>query len=54
MEIFWYGIVTWMLAMYVVLDGYDFGVGVLYPFVARTETERRIVLASIGPVWKGN
>ena len=54
MEIFWYGIVTWMLAMYVVLDGYDFGVGVLYPFVARTETERRMVLASIGPVWKGN
>jgi len=54
MELFWYGIVTWMLAMYVILDGYDFGVGVLYPFVARTETERRMVLASIGPVWKGN
>ena len=43
-----------MLAIYVVLDGFDFGVGILYLFVARTETERRMVLASIGPVWKGN
>lgn len=54
METFWYATVTWMLAMYVVLDGYDFGVGVLYPFVTRTEAERRMVLASIGPLWKGN
>ena len=54
METLWYAIVTVMLAMYVVLDGFDLGVGVLYPFVTRTETERRAVLASIGPVWKGN
>ncbi len=54
METFWYVIITMMLAMYVVLDGFDFGIGVLYPFIARTETERRTVLASIGPVWKGN
>ena len=54
METFWYVIVTMMLAIYVVLDGFDFGVGVLYPFIARTETERRTILASIGPVWKGN
>ena len=54
METFWFAIVTLMLAMYVVLDGFDFGVGILYLFVTRTETERRMVLASIGPVWKGN
>lgn len=54
METIWYAIVTLMLAMYVVLDGFDFGVGVLYLFVTRTETERCTVLASIGPVWKGN
>ena len=54
METLWFAIVTMMLAMYVVLDGFDFGVGILYPFVTRTETERRMVLASIGPVWKGN
>jgi len=54
METFWYAIVTMMLAMYIVLDGFDFGVGILYPFIAKTEIERRTVLASIGPVWKGN
>ncbi|MDE3039355.1 MAG: cytochrome d ubiquinol oxidase subunit II [Nitrospirota bacterium] len=54
METFWYAIVTLMLTMYVVLDGFDFGVGILYPFVTRTETERCTVLDSIGPVWKGN
>lgn len=54
METFWYGAVTFMLAVYVVLDGYDFGVGMLYPFVVRTEEERRTVLAAIGPVWSGN
>lgn len=54
METFWYAIVTMMLAMYVVLDGFDFGVGILYPFITKTEIERRTVLASIGPVWKGN
>ena len=46
--------VTVMLAIYVVLDGFDFGVGILYPFVARTEQERRMALASIGPMFNGN
>ena len=54
METFWFVIVTLMLAVYVVLDGFDFGVGIVYPFAARTETERRAALASIGPVWNGN
>ncbi len=54
METFWYGAVTLMLAVYVVLDGYDFGVGMVYPFVARTDEERRMALTAIGPVWSGN
>lgn len=54
METFWYGAVTMMLAVYVVLDGFDFGVGMIYPFVARTDNDRRRVLGSIGPVWNGN
>jgi len=54
METVWFVIVTLMLAVYVVLDGFDFGVGMVYPFVARTEAERRTALASIGPVWNGN
>jgi len=43
-----------MIALYVVLDGFDLGAGVIHLFVARTEAERRTVLASIGPVWDGN
>ena len=36
------------------LDGFDLGAGVLYPFIARGEDERSVVRASIGPVWDGN
>ncbi|MCI0428791.1 MAG: cytochrome d ubiquinol oxidase subunit II [Nitrospiraceae bacterium] len=54
METFWYCAVTLMLAIYAVLDGFDFGLGIVYPFVARTEADRRTALAAIGPVWNGN
>ena len=54
METFWYVAVTVMLAVFVVLDGFDFGVGIIYLFVARTEQERRMALASIGPMFNGN
>jgi cytochrome d ubiquinol oxidase subunit II len=54
MEAVWFAIVSGMLAVYVVLDGFDFGAGILHRFVARTDEERRMVLAAIGPVWDGN
>jgi cytochrome d ubiquinol oxidase subunit II len=54
MPTFWFAIVSVMLAIYVVLDGYDFGVGVIHKFVARTDAERRTVIAAIGPYWDGN
>jgi len=54
MEALWFAIVAGMLAVYVVLDGFDFGVGFLHLAVARTEAERRSVLAAIGPFWDGN
>jgi cytochrome d ubiquinol oxidase subunit II len=50
----WYAVVVLMLTAYVVLDGFDFGAGVLHLFVARTDGERRQVLAAIGPFWDGN
>src|SRR5713101_7618250 len=43
-----------MLTAYVVLDGFDLGAGVIYPFIARTSDDRRKVLRTIGPVWDGN
>ena len=54
METIWYALVLFVLTTYVVLDGYDFGVGILSPFVARQESERRLVRETIGPVWTGN
>jgi len=54
METVWFWFLAWMLGTYVVLDGFDFGVGMLHLFVARNEAERDQVIRSIGPVWDGN
>ena len=47
----WYAVVSLMLIIYVVLDGRNFGAGMLHWFVARTSEERRQVIAAIGPLW---
>jgi cytochrome d ubiquinol oxidase subunit II len=54
MGFLWFWLVAVMIVAYVVLDGFDLGVGVLHLFLVRTEAERRTALASIGPVWDGN
>jgi len=54
LPVIWFCIVAVMVAMYVVLDGFDLGAGIIHLGVARTENERRAVLKSIGPVWDGN
>jgi cytochrome d ubiquinol oxidase subunit II len=54
MGFIWFWLVAIMIVGYVVLDGFDLGVGVLHLFLPRTETDRRTILASIGPVWDGN
>jgi len=54
MGFLWFWLVAIMIVGYVVLDGFDLGVGVLHLFLARTDSERKAMLASIGPVWDGN
>ena len=54
MGFIWFWLVALMIVGYVVLDGFDLGVGVLHLFLVRDEAERRQTLASIGPVWDGN
>ncbi len=54
MNALWFAIAAGMLAAYVVLDGFDFGAGALHLTVAKNDTERRQVLAAIGPFWDGN
>lgn len=50
----WFVLVALMVAVYVLLDGFDLGAGALHLAVARTPAERRQVLRAIGPVWDGN
>ena len=54
METIWFAIVAFMVAAYVVLDGFDLGAGVIYLTTARTPAERQTIMRAIGPVWDGN
>ncbi|MGA9798386.1 MAG: cytochrome d ubiquinol oxidase subunit II [Terriglobales bacterium] len=54
MGVIWFWIVAVMLTAYVVLDGFDLGVGILSPILSRSESDRQVMLRSIGPVWDGN
>ncbi|MHB8897882.1 MAG: cytochrome d ubiquinol oxidase subunit II [Thermoguttaceae bacterium] len=49
----WFGLLGVLLAGYAILDGFDLGVGMLHP-LAKTDSERRIFMNSIGPLWDGN
>src|SRR5512140_325978 len=46
--------IAFLLAAYVVLDGYDIGTGLLHLRLARDDAERRQLLSTIGPLWDGN
>jgi len=54
MEIFWFIILVIMLGMYVILDGYDFGAGIVHLLFAKTDEERAAIRNAIGPFWDAN
>ena len=54
LQIFWFGVIALLWIYYFFLEGFDFGVGMLLPFIGRDDIERRMVIRSIGPVWDGN
>ncbi|HUL45024.1 MAG TPA: cytochrome d ubiquinol oxidase subunit II [Bacteroidota bacterium] len=54
METLWFCLVAFMLAAYVILDGFDLGVGIVHLLVGRNAEERKQVLAAIAPYWDGN
>jgi cytochrome bd ubiquinol oxidase subunit II len=54
METVWFCLVAIMIAIYVVLDGFDLGAGAIHLLVAKNAEERRLVLRTVGPVWDGN
>lgn len=50
----WFILIAVLWIGYFVLEGFDFGVGILLPVLARNDTERRVMINTIGPVWDGN
>jgi cytochrome d ubiquinol oxidase subunit II len=54
MQTIWFCLIAIMIAMYVVLDGFDLGAGAIHLLVAKDARERQQVIRSIGPVWDGN
>ena len=50
----WFMLIAVLWIGYFVLEGFDFGLGILLPFLGRNDTERRALISAIGPVWDGN
>ena len=54
LKVIWWVVVGLLLVGFAILDGFDLGVGVLLPYVGRTDDERRVALNAVGPTWEGN
>ena len=54
LRVIWWLLLGVLLIGFAVMDGFDLGVGILLPFIARKDAERRVVINSVGPVWEGN
>ena len=54
LNILWFILITVLYTGFFILEGFDFGVGILLPFIARNDQERRVVINTIGPHWDGN
>ena len=54
LQTLWFILVTVLFCGFFLLEGFDYGVGILLPFVGKQDRERRMVINTIGPVWDGN
>lgn len=54
LQIIWFVLIAVLWTGYLVLEGFDFGVGMLLPFLSKDERERRVAINTIGPLWDGN
>ncbi|MEW5719832.1 MAG: cytochrome d ubiquinol oxidase subunit II, partial [Chloroflexota bacterium] len=50
----WFILIGVLFTGFFVLEGFDYGVGILLPFLGKDDDERRVIINSIGPVWDGN
>lgn len=54
LRIIWWAILIFLVCGFAVMDGFDLGIGMLLPFLGKTDDERRVMLNTIGPTWEGN
>ena len=54
LQVLWFVLIAVLWTGYLVLEGYDYGVGMLIPFLGKNEKERRVIVNTIGPLWDGN
>ena len=54
LQLVWFGLIAVLWIGYFVLEGFDYGVGILLPVIGKSEAERRAMLTTLGPVWDGN
>jgi cytochrome bd ubiquinol oxidase subunit II len=54
LRVIWWLLLGVLLIGFAAMDGFDMGVGILLPFVAKTDIERRVAINTVGPVWEGN
>lgn len=54
LNVLWFILIGVLFAGFFILEGFDYGVGILLPFAGKNDTERRVILNTIGPFWDGN
>jgi cytochrome bd ubiquinol oxidase subunit II len=54
LRVVWWALLGVLLVAFAIMDGFDLGVAMLHPFVARTESQKRVLINVVGPVWEGN
>jgi cytochrome d ubiquinol oxidase subunit II len=54
LNVVWFVLIAVLFTGYFVLEGFDYGVGILMPFLGRTDVDRRVVLNTVGPFWDAN
>lgn len=54
LRVIWWLLLGVLLSGFAIMDGFDLGIGILFPFIAKTNSEKRVVINTVGPIWEGN
>jgi cytochrome bd ubiquinol oxidase subunit II len=54
LRVIWWALLAFLVCGFAVMDGFDLGIGMLLPFLGKTDDERRVMLNTCGPTWEGN